>query len=401
MLNGKRILLGVTGGIAAYKAVYLLREFQKAGADVRVTMTPSATRFVGSQTFSSLSRSPVAVDLFDDTDENSWTKHIHWGEWADIFVIAPCTANTLSKIVNGASDNMLTTTVLAARCPILICPTMDGEMYESAAVSENLRRAHAMGFHILEPDSGYLASGLEAQGRLPEPAVILNEADEIIKHDRFTGPLSGKKVLVTAGPTREFIDPVRFISNPSSGKMGIAMADAAARLGADVVLLKGPVSEKESEKMSSESFVSADDLFELAKKHADADVVIMAAAVADLKPQESHHNKIKKENASDQLKLTRTPDILQWLGDHKREDQSLIGFAMETEDLEKNAGIKLEKKNLDWICANSVSGTESGFQADTNNITLINKTLKKDFNGPKQEIAVRILREIFDPEDSD
>src|SRR6056297_1237903 len=398
MLNGKRILLGVTGGIAAYKAVYLLRDFQKAGADVRVTMTPSATRFVGSETFSSLSRTPAAVDIFEETDKDSWTKHIHWGEWADIFVIAPCTANTLSKIVHGASDNMLTATVMAARCPVLICPTMDGEMYESPAVSQNLKTAESMGFHILEPDTGYLASGLEDKGRLPEPGKILERANAIIDEARAKGPLSGKKVVVSAGPTREFIDPVRFISNPSSGKMGIAMADAAARLGADVVLLKGPVSEKESEKMSAASFVSADDLFELAKKHADADVVIMAAAVADLKPQESHQNKVKKENASDQLKLTRTPDILRWLGDHKREDQCLIGFAMETEDLEKNAGIKLKKKNLDWICANSVSGKESGFQADTNNITLINKKSKKDFKGPKQEIAVRILREIFDPE---
>lgn len=399
MLDGKRILLGVTGGIAAYKAVYLLRDFQKAGAIVRVTMTPSATRFVGSETFSSLSRTPVAVDVFSENDNDSWTKHIHWGEWADLFVIAPCTANTLSKIVHGASDNMLTATVLAARCPVLICPTMDGEMYESPAVSANLKTALSMGYHFLEPDTGYLASGLEAKGRLPEPEKILEKTDSIIKNSRRNGPLTGKKVLVSAGPTREFIDPVRFISNPSSGKMGIAMADAAARLGADVVLLKGPVSEKETERMATESFLSADDLFELAKKHADADVVIMAAAVADLKPAETHQNKVKKEHASGELKLARTPDILQWLGDHKKEDQILIGFAMETEDLEKNAGRKLRKKNLNWICANSVSGADSGFKADTNNISLMSKDSLKEFKGPKQEIAIRILREIFDPKD--
>ena len=396
MLNGKRILLGVTGGIAAYKAVYLLRDFQKAGADVRVTMTPSATRFVGSETFSSLSRSPAAVDIFEETDEDSWTKHIHWGEWADIFVIAPCTANTLSKIVHGASDNMLTATVMAARCPVLICPTMDGEMYESPAVSQNLKTAESMGFHILEPDTGYLASGLEDKGRLPEPGKILERANAIIYEARAKGPLSGKKVVVSAGPTREFIDPVRFISNPSSGKMGIAMADAAARLGADVVLLKGPVNEKESERMVTESFESADDLFDIAKKYSDADVIIMAAAVADLKPAETHSKKVKKENASEELKLTPTPDILQWFGDHKKDNQTLIGFAMETDNMEKNALGKLTKKNLDWICANSVSGPDTGFAADTNNITLIGKETRKEFKGPKQEIAFRILRDIFD-----
>jgi phosphopantothenoylcysteine decarboxylase/phosphopantothenate--cysteine ligase len=396
MLAGKRILLGVTGGIAAYKAVYLLRDFQKAGADVRVTMTPSATRFVGSETFSALSRTPVAVDVFSDKEDDSWTRHIHWGEWADLFVIAPCTANTLSKIVHGASDNMLTSTVLAARCPVLICPTMDGEMYESPAVFENLETARSMGFHILEPDTGYLASGLEAKGRLPESKIILETGDIIIQNSRQHGPLSGNKVLVTAGPTREFIDPVRFISNPSSGKMGIAMADAAVRLGADVTLLKGPVSVQETERMNTEPFVSAEDLFERAKTHADSDVIIMAAAVADLKPEETYKNKVKKESASDVLKLTRTPDILQWLGDHKKESQCLIGFAMETEDLEKNAGHKLEKKNLDWICANSVSGAETGFESDTNTITLMSKEDKQEFTGPKQEIAIRILRRIFD-----
>lgn len=400
MLNGKRILLGVTGGIAAYKAAYLLRDFQKAGADVRVTMTPSATRFIGSETFKALSRSPVAVEVFSDDDEDeSWTRHIHWGEWADLFVIAPCTANTLSKIVHGSSDNMLTATVLAARCPILICPTMDGEMYESPAVSENLQASQNMGFHILEPETGYLASGLDAKGRLPDPEAILQKSIQIIKESREKGPLSGKKVLVSAGPTREYIDPVRFISNPSSGKMGIAMADAAVRLGAGVTLLKGPVSANESERMNVESFVSADDLFELAKSHADSDIVVMAAAVADFKPKASHQQKVKKESATDSLELSRTPDILNWFGEQKKKGQVLIGFAMETENLESNARKKLEKKNLDWICANSLTEIDSGFESDTNTIHLIGKKNKQEFKGPKQEIALQILREIFDPED--
>ena len=400
MLSGKRIILGVTGGIAAYKAAYLLREFQKAGAEVRVTMTPSATRFVGSETFSALSRQPVAIDVFsEDQSEESWTKHIHWGEWADIFVIAPCTANTLSKIVNGSSDNMLTATVLAARCPVLICPTMDGEMYENPAVSENIKRALQMGHHLLEPDAGYLASGLEAVGRLPELTSIVKETDRIIQLSRTQGPLSGKKVLVTAGPTREFIDPVRFISNPSSGKMGRAMADAAVRLGAEVTLLKGPVHVEPTERMEIRSFITADDLFNEVKSNADADVVIMAAAVADFTPSEPSAQKVKKESASESIPLKRTADILHWLGERKNGDQTLIGFAMETENLRENARRKLQKKNLNWICANSISDNDSGFESDSNTIELIGKESEKVFTGSKQTIALQILREIFAPRD--
>ena len=397
MLSGKRILLGVTGGIAAYKAVYLLREFQKAGAEVRVIMTPSATRFVGSETFSSLSRNEVAVEMFNDTDPGeSWTKHIHWGEWADLYVIAPCTANTLSKIVHGQSDNMLTSTVLAARCPILICPTMDGEMYESASVSDNISQAKNHGFHILEPESGYLASGIEAVGRLPEADAILEYADQIITANRKKGPLSGKKVLVSAGPTREFLDPVRFISNPSSGKMGIAMAEAAVRLGGEVTLLKGPVDEKETERMYTETFITADDLFKLAQNHKDADIIIMAAAVSDFKPASSSKEKVKKEDSETSIEMEQTPDILQCLGENRAEKQVLIGFAMETANLEENAKKKLRKKNIDWICANSLTGENSGFHTDQNEIQLIGKESSKVFKGPKKEIALQILREIFD-----
>lgn len=397
MLAGKRIILGVTGGIAAYKSAYLLREFQKAGADVRVTMTPAATRFVGSETFSSLSRHEVAVDVFNDTDPgDSWTKHIHWGEWADLFVIAPCTANTLAKIVHGQADNMLTSTVLAARCPVLICPTMDGEMYESPSVSKNLEQAEASGYHILEPETGYLASGLEDKGRLPEPEKILEKADEIIIASRASGPLSGKKVVVTAGPTREHLDPVRFISNPSSGKMGVAMADAAAALGGDLFLLKGPGSVHPEEKMAVEEFTSANDLFELVKKHADADLYIMAAAVSDFTPAKTYNEKVKKEKAEDSVQLSPTTDILQWLGANRKEKQVLIGFAMETENLEKNARKKLEKKKADWICANLLSGSESGFGIDSNEILLIGHDQQKEFKGAKKVIAKQILRYIIE-----
>ena len=399
MLAGKRIILGVTGGIAAYKAVYLLRDFQKAGAEVRVTMTPSATRFVGSETFAALSRNEVAVEVFNDTEPGkNWTKHIHWGEWADLFVIAPCTANTLSKIVHGQSDNMLTSTLLAARCPILICPTMDGEMYESPSVSKNLEEAKKMGFYILEPDTGYLASGLDAIGRLPEPDAIVKRSAEIIKDHQIQGPLTGKKVVVTAGPTREFIDPVRFISNPSSGKMGIAMADAARSLGADVTLLHGPISENIPDRIQTKQFVSADDLFEMMKDHRNADIVIMAAAVADFKPDTSSDQKIKKQSAgnSPKIDLTGTPDILDWLGKQKKQNQILIGFAMETENLIENARKKLKKKNLDWICANQLNSEGSGFESDTNTIHLLGEDSQKEFSGQKSEIASKILTEIFE-----
>jgi len=399
MLAGKRIILGVTGGIAAYKAVYLLRDFQKAGAEVRVTMTPSATRFVGSETFAALSRNEVAVEVFNDTEPGkNWTKHIHWGEWADLFVIAPCTANTLSKIVHGQSDNMLTSTLLAARCPILICPTMDGEMYESPSVSKNLEEAKKMGFYILEPDTGYLASGLDAIGRLPEPDAIVKRSAEIIKDHLIQGPLTGKKVVVTAGPTREFIDPVRFISNPSSGKMGIAMADAARALGAEVTLLHGPISIHIPDRLQTEEFVSADDLYDLMKKHQDAEIVIMAAAVADFKPDSSSDQKIKKQSAgsSPKIDLTGTPDILEWLGKQKKQNQILIGFAMETENLIENARKKLKKKNLNWICANQLNSEGSGFESDTNTIHLLGEDSQKEFTGQKSEIASKILTEIFE-----
>lgn len=399
MLTGKRIILGVTGGIAAYKAVYLLREFQKSGAEVRVTMTPSATRFVGTETFAALSRNPVAVEVFNDENpSDNWTKHIHWGDWADLFVIAPCTANTLSKIVRGQSDNMLTSTALAARCPILICPTMDGEMYKSSAVTENIKIAKEQGHYILEPTEGYLASGLEAVGRLPEAKEILDKAEKIIDDHKIKGPLSGKKVVVSAGPTREYFDPVRFISNPSSGKMGLAMAEAARLLGGDVTLLHGPTSIQIPDRLKTEEFVSADDLFKLIKNYAEADVIIMAAAVSDFKPASFEKQKVKKENAGEELKLSRNPDILEWLGGRKKESQILIGFAMETENLEKNAQKKLKKKNLDWICANQLTGTNTGFESDDNEILLLGRNTKQTFSGNKEEIAKMILRKIFSPE---
>lgn len=394
MLAGKRIILGVTGGIAAYKAAFLLREFQKAGAEVRVTLTPSATRFVGLDTFASLSGTDVAVNVFPGKGaSNDWTRHINWGEWADIFVIAPCTANTLAKIANGLSDNMLTSTVLAARSPILICPTMDGEMYESPAVTSNLKKIHDFGYHILEPELGFLASGLTGKGRLPEFDAILAKVSEIVGENE--GPLSGKKVLVTAGPTREFIDPVRFISNPSSGKMGFAMAEAAKSLGAEVTLIHGPVALNAPNGIKTKSIVSTADLFEAVKKEANSDIVIMAAAVSDFTPKNKFDHKVKKESGSDIVELSRTQDILAWLGKNKIKDQILIGFAMETEDLVENATKKLNQKNLDWIMANSLSDDKSGFEVDTNIIHLLGKDKEEIIKGTKKDVAIQALKFIF------
>lgn len=393
MLSGKRIILGVTGGIAAYKAAFLLRAFQKAGAEVRVTMTRDAAKFVGVQTFASLSKYPVAVDVFpeDQSAAESWTQHIEWGEWADLFVIAPCTANTLGKIASGSSDNMLTATVLAARCPLLICPTMDGEMYEAPAVQKNLKTMQEFGYHILEPEEGYLASGAEGKGRLPGIDSILEKSISIIAESHLKGPLSGKKVIVTAGPTREHIDPVRFISNPSSGKMGFAMAEAAQSLGADVILIHGPVRLAKPAGIETIEITSAGDLFEQVKQHAAADVVIMTAAVSDFTPKKYYNQKVKKGSAESMIELKRTPDILAWLGDHKKEGQILIGFAMETQNVIENGQRKLKKKKADWIVANSLSDAGSGFETDTNVVYILGKKHQEKLFGTKKEVARKIL----------
>lgn len=425
-LSGKRILLGVTGGIAAYKSAGLLRAFQKAGARVRVTMTPSATRFIGVETFAVLSREEVGIELFQDGEPgDSWTRHIHWAEWADLYVIAPCTANTLSKIVHGQADNLLTSIALALRGPLLLCPTMDGEMIRHPAVRRNLRLAVEYGFHVLEPETGFLASGLNDTGRLPSEEKILEVAGRILHsiesetdHNGRSGhsesdqdlqqnrpesipdlPLRGKTVLVTAGPTREHLDPVRFISNPSSGKMGVAMAEAARDLGGRVILLHGPLSIPLPHGVERKSFRSADDLFGLIRQHRDADVVIAAAAVSDYKPADRVTHKIKKSDQTLSLDLQPTPDGLAWLGGQKREGQLLIGFAMETEELEENAEKKLREKNLDWICANQLGGAGSGFEGDENRILLLgnalNEPVREEYSGSKSEVARQILRRIF------
>lgn len=395
-LSGKKILLGVSGGIAAYKAAGLLRDFQKAGATVRVVMTPSATRFVGVETFATLSRHEVAVDFFDDSDPGqAWTRHIQWAEWSDLFLVAPCTANTLAKLVHGLADNMLTSIALAARCPLMICPTMDAGMIDHPAVRANLDLAAKQGIDILEPEEGYLASGLEGTGRLPEPSVILEAAGKLLLR-RPAGPLTGKRVLVTAGPTREPIDAVRFISNPSSGRMGLAMALAAQRMGGDVLLLHGPVEPEIPSSIPHRRIDTARELFEEVRAEADADVVIMAAAVADYTPSSPSGGKLAKSDREMELSLQPTTDILQWLGERKKKGQTLIGFAMESGGAEERALEKLRKKNLDWICANDISEPGAGFGLETNRILLLDGRRSHTYSGSKETIAGQILRTIFD-----
>jgi len=407
MLQDKRILLGITGGIAAYKAVYLLRTLQKAGADVKVIATPSALHFVGIETLSALSRHEVAVHVFQEYEKNnasdSWTKHIDWGHWADLFVIAPCTANTLAKIAHGLSNNMLTATVLAARCPLLICPTMDGEMYSAPAVQSNLQALKEYGYQFMEPEEGYLASGLSGKGRLPEINDIVERIQNIVKQDKKVALLSGKNIVVTGGPTREYIDAVRFISNPSSGKMGLAVAKAAYKLGADVTFIHGPISIDIPSYLATVAITSTADMLAAVKRHKNADGIIMAAAVSDFTPQKTVAHKIKKDSNTESLQLKRTDDILAWLGENRPKNegpglgQTLVGFAMETENLIKNAKKKLRQKNIDWIAANTLKEGQ-GFQSDYNVIHLINKNSTTELKGTKTEIAQKMLELIFSKE---
>lgn len=407
-LARKRIILGITGGIAAYKAAFLLRELQKRDAEVRCIMTPSALRFLGKDTMSALSRQPVPVDVFpQDSDvAESWSRHIQWAEWADVMLIAPCTANTLAKIVHGLSDNMLTSTVLAARCPVMICPTMDGGMYEAPSTRRNRALAAGYGYHLIEPGHGYLASGLEDKGRLPEIPVILDALSEILSATHTSSeaegpkPLAGKKVLITAGPTREFADAVRFLSNPSTGKMGFAMAEAAQKLGAEVTIVHGKVALSAPKGAETVPVVSAQDLFEAVQaRHAEHDIFILAAAVSDFRPVNRASHKVKKEGAELSLQLEKTPDTLQWLGENKLPHQTLIGFAMETEDLISQASAKRNRKKADYIVANTIGTTGVGFESDSNEVVLIGEKDGREYTrtltGSKKTVAEALLSDIF------
>jgi len=373
MLKGKKILLGISGSIAAYKSIYLIRLFVKEGADVKVIMTPSAEAFVSKLTISTLSKNPVLTEMFDD---QSWANHVMLGRWADLMIIAPLSCNTLSKMANGICDNLLMAVYLSAVCPVVVAPAMDEDMWLHASTKRNLAAIKTYGNKIISVESGELASGLTGEGRMAEPETILQFA---INQLFFQKDLIGKKAMVTAGPTYEPIDPVRFISNHSSGKMGIAIAEELYNRGADVTLILGPVkSSFYKDGMKVINVKTAEEMFTACDEHFEfADLTIMAAAVADYTPVKSEKEKIKKNTDILTLELKKTKDILMGLGQKKKEGQVLIGFALETNNEKENALKKLKIKNADMIVLNSLNDPDSGFGVDTNKITIFDKSGKE------------------------
>ena len=382
MLRGKHILVGVTGGIAAYKVCYLVRDLRKAGADVKVVMTEAAARFVTPLTFAALSGHDVVGDLWthhQSTGSDIGTQHIALANWADAFVIAPASANTIAKLTYGLSDNLLTIVALASRCPIVLAPTMDADMYLNPVTQQNVTKLKERGYVVVPPEEGELASGLKGPGRLPEIQVLIDTVERVIASS--AQDLKGKKFLITAGPTHEAIDPVRFIGNKSSGKMGFALANAAALRGAAVTLISGPVQLETPRNVTRIDVESAEQMNAAVTSHArTADAVIMAAAVADFTPEAPAKNKIKKDAAKKQfsLALTGTTDILLSLGQKKKKGTLLIGFALETQDEVHNAQEKLKKKNLDLIVLNSLKDNGAGFGGDTNVVTIVDRKGKTD-----------------------
>lgn len=369
MLAGKHIVLGITGSIAAYKSAYLVRSLVKEGAHVRVVMTPGASDFITPLTLSTLSREPVFQDISSGSD---WNNHVELGMWADLMVIAPATANTLARMAHGICDNMLLATFLSAKCPVWVAPAMDLDMWQHPSTRRNLTQLTADGIHLIDVGTGELASGLNGPGRMAEPDQILHEIRAFFSEGR---PLAGQKYLVTAGPTFESIDPVRFIGNRSSGRMGIEIADALARKGAQVYLVQGPGSLMPSDPgVKTEKVESASDMFEAVRRQLDQmNGFIMAAAVADYAPIHTATQKVKKSDLNWHLELAKTPDIAAWVGQRKRDDQILIGFALETENELENARSKRSRKNMDMIVLNSLRDPGSGFDVETNQVTLISK----------------------------
>lgn len=396
ILRGKHILLGISAGIAAYKTAFLVRLFVKTGAEVRVIMTPSAKDFITPLTLSTLSNYPVISDFTDDEDDNAvWNNHVELGLWADLFVVAPATANTLSKMASGNSDNFLIATYLSAKCPVYFAPAMDLDMYKHPTTQKALETLQSYGNILIPSTFGELASGLVGMGRMAEPESIV----ETIEQHLIEGlPLYGKKILVTAGPTHEAIDPVRYIGNHSSGLMGFEIANSAAQLGAEVVLITGPTHYKAHyDSIHTIPILSARDMYDAAHQNFDAvDAAILSAAVADYRPKFPALSKIKKKNTTLTLELEKTEDILASLGE-KKEKQILIGFALETENEVANAIKKLKAKNLDLIVLNSLNDDGAGFGGSTNKISIIDKDLnQKDYPlKSKSEVATDIINELI------
>ncbi len=386
MLKGKKILLGITGGIAAYKIPFLLRLLKKEGAEVQIILSPFAKEFVTPLTLSTLSERPVLTE-FHNKDDGSWFSHVNLGLWADLFLVAPLTANTMGKMAAGIADNLLLTTILSSRCPVFFAPTMDLDMYHHPSTQSNIKKLQKFGYKLIEPVEGELASGLKGMGRLEEPEVIF----EIIKeHFEKKKALKGKKVLVTAGPTHEPIDPVRFIGNHSSGKMGIAIAEALVDEGAEVDLVLGPTSENtEKQGIKIHRVTTAEQMFEKSMQvFKNEDIAILSAAVADFSPSNIADSKIKKEQGFQSIELKPTKDILASLGKVKSKKQILVGFALETDNEEANAIKKLNAKNLDLIVLNSLRDKGAGFGYSTNKVSIL------DNKGNKTEFALKDKTEV-------
>ena len=394
-LKGKTVLLGVTGGIACYKSANLASALVKQGANVQVLMTKNATEFIGPHTFESLTGNRVSVDTFDRNYQFQ-VEHIALADQADLVLVAPATANVLAKLAHGLADDMLTTTILACNCPKIAAPAMNTKMYENPVTQDNLDILRKYGWEIVEPASGRLACGAVGRGKMPEPEDLLETVLHALSHEK---DMSGLKVLVTAGPTREALDPVRYLTNHSTGKMGYAIAKAAAARGAQVTLVSGPVNLKKPPYMEVVDIVSAQDMFDAVTSRApDQDIIIKAAAVADYRPASVAEDKIKKSgNDSDlSLPLARTSDILAWLGEHRAPGQFLCGFSMETRDMVANSKKKLEKKHIDLIAANNLKQAGAGFGVDTNVLTLIAADGAKELPlMSKEEAAHALLDEIM------
>jgi phosphopantothenoylcysteine decarboxylase/phosphopantothenate--cysteine ligase len=395
LLEGKKILVGVCGSIAAYKSAYLVRLLVQSGADVRVVMTPGGHDFVTPLTFATLSKNPVYSDFIEDKEAGTWTNHVDLGLWADLMVVAPLSANTLSKMAHGQSDNFFLATYMSSRCPIMIAPAMDHDMYLHGGTQDNLTKLQSFGHIVLESSSGELASGLTGKGRMAEPEHIHNA---IVSHFHPALPLLGKVALVTAGPTYERIDPVRFIGNFSSGKMGFALAESLANLGADVILVSGPSHITTAHaKISRYDVTTAQEMHDLCVRlYGKVDIAVMAAAVADYRPAHIASEKIKKADAALEIKLEATPDIAKALGELKKAHQINVGFALETENEMANGQLKLERKNFDLLVLNSLRDAGAGFGTDTNKITLIWPGNKSESFGlkSKKEVAADIAHAI-------
>ncbi|PKF72908.1 bifunctional phosphopantothenoylcysteine decarboxylase/phosphopantothenate--cysteine ligase CoaBC [Chryseobacterium sp. PMSZPI] len=390
-VSGKKVLIAVSGGIAAYKIHFLIRDFVKKGAEVQVIMTPDAEHFVTKLSLSTLSKKPVYSDFYGDN--GSWNSHVEMALWADAIVVAPCTANTLSKMVHGMCDNLVIATYMSAKCPVFIAPAMDLDMYAHPSTKKNLELAESFGHIIIPAESGELASGLIGQGRMAEPETIFNTIESYFSTDVHTEILKGKTVLITAGPTYEAIDPVRFIGNHSSGKMGFSLAEEASKRGAKVILISGPSSQTIHDKnVELHKVTSAKEMLAKVFEFYDGiDIGIASAAVADYAPKEAAKEKIKKNDENLIIELVKNPDILKTMGE-KKTHQFLVGFALETQNEEENAKGKLEKKNLDMIVLNSLRDEGAGFKNDTNKIKIFTRTEKKEFNlKSKDEVAKDIL----------